>query len=237
MLARLTYDRMRGLHDRDSATRAELDQATALLAGAEARVAGATARVAEAEQGIAAAQAGADAASVGASYTVLTAPFDAIVSARHADPGTLAAPGQALLTLDDATAYRLEARIDESHARLVSVGADADVRLDNGTDDRERWRRVPVVEVASLDPTRHSFLVKLDLPAGLPEVRSGQFGRVRLRGPARRVLAGTGERGGPARTADLHVRDRRGRRRAPAHGVGRGGRRGSRRDPRRPVSG
>lgn len=188
VLARLTYDRMRGLHDRDSATKAELDQATAQLAGADARVAGATARVAEAEQGIAAAKAGAEAASVGASYTVLAAPFDAIVSARHGDPGTLAAPGQPLLTLEDATAYRLEARIDESQARLVSVGADADVRLDSGAEGQTQWRPARVVEIAALDPTRHSFLVKLDLPADLPEVRSGQFGRVRLRGPARRVL-------------------------------------------------
>jgi RND family efflux transporter MFP subunit len=189
VLARLTHDRVRGLHEKDSATKAELDEATAVLAGAEARVAGATARVAEAEQGIAAANAAEEAASVGASYTVLTAPFDGIVSARHADPGTLAAPGIPLLTLDDATGYRLEARIDESHAQLVAPGAEADVRLDRAGADRQAWRRARVAEVASLDPARHSFLVKLDLPSDMPDVRSGQFGRVRLVGPARRALA------------------------------------------------
>lgn len=187
VLARLTYDRMHGLHERDSATTAELDEATAQRAGAEARVAAATARVAEADQGIAAARAAAEAATVGASYTVLTAPFDGIVSARHADPGTLAAPGQPLLTLEESAAYRLEARIDESHARLVSVGAEADVRLD-GSDDRQPWRRARVAEVSALDPARHSFLVKLDLPADVPAMHSGQFGRVRLLGPARRVV-------------------------------------------------
>ena len=93
---------------------------TAALAGAEARVAGATARVAEAEQGIAATAAGQQAASVGASYTVLTAPFDGIVAARQADPGSLAAPGTPLLTVDDTSAFRLEVRIDESQARLVA---------------------------------------------------------------------------------------------------------------------
>jgi multidrug efflux pump subunit AcrA (membrane-fusion protein) len=188
-LARLTHERVRGLHAKDSATKQELDEATAVLAGAEARVAGATARVAEAQQGIAGAKAGEEAAAVGVSYTVLTAPFDGLVSARHADPGSLAAPGMPLLTLDDATGYRLEARIDESHAQLVSVGAEADVRLDRGGADPAAWRRARIAEFAALDPARHSFLIKLDLPRDMPDVRSGQFGRVRLLGPARDVLS------------------------------------------------
>lgn len=189
VLARLTYDRVRGLQEKDSATKAELDEATAMLAGAEARVAGATARVAEAEQGIAAAKAAEDAAAVGASYTILTAPFDAVVSARLADPGSLAAPGTPLLTLDDAAGYRLEARIDESHAQLVAPGADADVRIERGGASADTWQRARVSEIAAVDPARHSFLVKLDLPREMAEVRSGQFGRVRLRGPSRKALA------------------------------------------------
>jgi RND family efflux transporter MFP subunit len=189
VLARLTHDRVRGLHEKDSATKQELDEATAMLAGAEARVAGATARVAEAEQGIAGAKAGEEAASVGVSYTVLTAPFDGLVSARHADPGSLAAPGMPLLTIDDATAFRLEARIDESHAGLVTIGAEADVRLDRGGAAPPDWQRARVSEFAALDPARHSFLIKLDLPRDMPDVRSGQFGRVRLLGPGRTVLS------------------------------------------------
>ncbi len=121
-LARLTHERVRGLAERKSATQQELDEATAVLAGAEARVAGAKARVAEAEQGIAAIAAGQQAASVGASYTVLTAPFDGIVAARQADPGSLATPGTPLLTVDDTSTSRLEVRIDESQARLVLRG-------------------------------------------------------------------------------------------------------------------
>jgi RND family efflux transporter MFP subunit len=187
-LARLSYDRVRGLQEKDSATKAELDEATAVLAGAEARLAGATARVAEAEQGIAAAKAAEDAAAAGASYAVLAAPFDGVISARLADPGTLAAPGVALLTVDDASGYRLEARIDESHAQLVAPGADTDIRIERGGAD-DVWQRARVAEVAAVDPARHSFLVKLDLPGGIPDVRSGQFGRVRLRGAARRVLS------------------------------------------------
>ena len=94
-----------------------------------------------------------------------------------------------LLTLDDAAGYRLEARIDESHAQLVAPGAEADVRIDRGNADAEAWRRARVAEIAAVDPARHSFVVKLDLPSDIPGVRSGQFGRVRLLGPARSVLS------------------------------------------------
>ena len=188
VLARATHDRIRGLHDKKSATAQELDQATAALAGAEARVAGAAARVAEAEQGSAAARAGEQIAEVSASYTSLTAPFDGVVAARHADVGSLAAPGAPLLTLDDTSHYRLEARIDESQAQRAMAGAEAEVRLDESGPGGGAWQRASVGAIDSVDPERHSFLVKLDLPPG-DEVRSGQFGRVRLFGPARQVLS------------------------------------------------
>lgn len=187
-LAQVTFDRVRGLVERNSATAQELDQAQAALAGAGARVAGARARVAEAEQGSAAARAGREAATVGVSYTTLTAPFDGLVSARHVDPGALAAPGTPLLTLEDTNTFRLEAFVDASHAQLVAPGAAAEVRLDGTNTDGASWHVVRVSEIGNLDPGQHSFLVKADLPAGLVQ-RSGQFGRLRVHGSARLALA------------------------------------------------
>jgi biotin carboxyl carrier protein len=131
-LARASFERVRGLKEKNSATAQEMDEAQATLSGAEARVAGARARVAEAEQGVTAARASQDASAVGVSYTTLTAPFDGLVAARHADPGTLAAPGSPLLTVEDTQAYRLEAAIDGAQARLVTVGGEAEARLDGG---------------------------------------------------------------------------------------------------------
>lgn len=179
---------MKGLLDKNSATAQEVDQAVAVLAGAEARLAGATAHVAEAEAGLAAAKAGAEVASVSASYAVLTAPFDGLVSNRHVDPGSMAAPGVPLLTIEDTSAYRLEVRVDESRAHLVAPGTAAEVRIDRGSSEHDGWAPANVAEVASVDPALHSFVVKLDLPrsAGL---RSGVFGRARVMGPSERVLA------------------------------------------------
>lgn len=188
VLARATHHRVKGLVETKSATAQELDQAVAVLAGAEARLAGATARAAEAEAGLAAAKAGEEVASVTASYAVLTAPFDGLISNRQVDPGSMAAPGMPLLTIEDTSAYRLEVRVDESRAHLVPPGTAAEVRIDRGNAEDEGWAPANVAEVASVDPSLHSFVVKLDLPtsAGL---RSGVFGRARIMGRSERVLA------------------------------------------------
>jgi multidrug efflux pump subunit AcrA (membrane-fusion protein) len=182
-LARLTHDRIAALQARRSATVEELDQAVAAREAAEAQHAAAQARLAAAAAGRDAAKAAAVAAAVAATYATLTAPFDGIVAERSAEAGSMAAPGSPLVTLEDPATYRLEARLDEARAALVRPGGDAAVQLDT----REAPMTGRIVEIARLDPTSHSFLVKIDLPPGSP-VRSGQFGRASFRGPSRQAL-------------------------------------------------
>jgi len=184
-LARLTYDRIRGLHEKRSATAQELDQALAALRSAEAQATGARAQVAAAAATRDAARAGAQAADVGVTYTTLTAPFDGIVVSRLVDPGSLATPGTPLLVLEQLGASRLEVALDEARASRVTGGQAADVRF--GGED-QAWTRATVAEVSRIDPSTHSFLVKLDLPTGAGPP-SGSFGRARFAGPPRRALA------------------------------------------------
>ncbi len=74
-------------------------------------------------------------------------------------------------------------------AHLVAVGGRADVRIDRGAGEAEGdWQQSTVAEVANIDPARHSFTVKVNLPAA-EGLRSGLFGRVRVLGPSRTVLA------------------------------------------------
>jgi len=184
-LARASRDRVQGLQEKRSATPQELDEVVAAYAAAEARLAGARARVAEAAAAIDAAAAAGDAARVAVSYSTLTAPFDGVVASRSVDPGSMTAPGVELLSLEDTSAYHLEARLDESRAGLASVGTAAEVRIDGAGGG---WTPATVIEVARVDPAAHSALVKLGVPAGAG-VRSGGFGRVRLRGPERHTVA------------------------------------------------
>ena len=182
-LARLTHDRVATLQAKRSATNDELDQAVATLATAEAQHAAAQARLAAATAGREAAKAAADAAAVTATYATLTAPFDGIVTERSAEPGSMAAPGASLLTLEDPTTYRLEVRIDDTRAAQLARRGDAGIQLD----DRDESTTGRIVEIARVDPMSHTFLVKLDLPPGLT-VRSGQFGRATFTGQPRRAL-------------------------------------------------
>jgi HlyD family secretion protein len=182
-LARLTHERMAALQAKRSATTAELDQAAAADAAAEAQHAAAQSRLAAAGAARDAASAAAAATAVTVTYATLTAPFDGIVTERSAEPGSMATPGSPLLTLEDPTPYRLEATLDESRAAHVSRGDEVKVRLD--TEPTSISGRV--VEIARVDPSSHSFRVKIDLPAGFA-VRSGQFGRASFSGPARRAV-------------------------------------------------
>ncbi|MDE3155691.1 MAG: efflux RND transporter periplasmic adaptor subunit [Acidobacteriota bacterium] len=191
-LATAWHDRVASLRAKDSATPQELDEAVARLHEAQARVDGTTARVAEADAALAAARAAMEAASVGASYTVLTAPFDGVVTEKRVEPGNMASPGLPLLTVEDTRAFRLEVRLDESRASGITVGETADVAVDTlpGADGQPAARWVParVAEMArTLDPGGHTFLVKLDLPMQ-PGLRSGMFGRARFPGETRRAL-------------------------------------------------
>jgi RND family efflux transporter MFP subunit len=117
---------------------------------------------------------------------VLTAPFDGVVTERRADPGTMAVPGATLITLEDVTAFRIEVQLDEARAAAVVRGQTVEVRLDNA--GRDDWSVGTVIEVARVDPSSHSFLVKVDIPPD-PALRSGLFGRVRFQGARRPALA------------------------------------------------
>jgi multidrug efflux pump subunit AcrA (membrane-fusion protein) len=182
-LARLTHDRVATLQAKRSATGEELDQAVAILSAAEAQHAAAQARLAAAAAGRDATKAAADAAAIATTYATLTAPFDGIVTERSAESGSMAAPGSPLLMLEDPAAYRLEVRLDETRAAQVAAGCTARIQLD----DRDESMTGRVVEIARVDSMSHTFLVKLDLPAG-SAVRSGQFGRAAFAGPSRRTL-------------------------------------------------
>lgn len=186
VLARATHDRMAALHARKSATTQELDQAVAALTAAEAQRASARSRLAAADAAQAAAQASAEAATITATYAVLLAPFDGVVVERHADPGSMAMPGNPLLTLEDPATYRLEVQVDEARASGVTTGQVVSVHLDNaaGRSDGIAGR---VTEIARVDPVSHAFLVKIDLPMSAT-LRSGMFGRARFPGPSRPAL-------------------------------------------------
>jgi RND family efflux transporter MFP subunit len=184
-LARATHARIAALQASGSATPQELDDATAALRAAEARDAGARARVAEVAAALEATRAAAESATVAESYSRLAAPFAGVIAERLVDPGVVAAPGTPLLILEDPRAFHLAVRLDEARAARVVRGQTADVHLDG--DEGGEWRAGRVVEIARVDPARHAFQVKVELPADAV-LRSGLFGRARFAHGSRRAL-------------------------------------------------
>ncbi len=66
-------------------------------------------------------------------YTRLVAPFAGVVTARMADPGTMAAPGVPLLQVDQAGALQLQATVDESAIGAVHKGMKVQVAIDGAS--------------------------------------------------------------------------------------------------------
>ena len=185
-LAKAHHSRIALLHQRASATDDELDQAVASLRGAEARVAMADARVAEAAAALSAASAGADAADVGASWTVITAPFDGVVTEKLVEAGNMAAPGMPLVRMEQGGAMRVDVRLDESRVAGVNLGDAVDVLLDASAHPRQAAGRVAEIARAA-EAGAHAFLVKIDLP-GEVHAPSGTFARAHFNGPSHRAL-------------------------------------------------
>jgi RND family efflux transporter MFP subunit len=181
-LARTSRARIATLHEHDAATAQQLDESNARLGVAEARVRAAEAHTAASAASLEGARQAEAAARAAASYATLTAPFDGLITERLADPGALAAPGLALLRIDDTRRFRLEVVVDESRLPTIAPGARVTVILDdNDGDDGAPATLAGVVSEISrvLDAGSHSFTVKIDLPSGAA-VRSGMFGRARF---------------------------------------------------------
>jgi RND family efflux transporter MFP subunit len=112
-----------------------------------------------------------------ASDARIEAPFDGIVTAKHADVGTMASPGVPLLTLEDDRRYRFEAVVEESRVGRIRAGDRAEVRVDAVADQPLEGKVAEIVPTS--DPASRSVVVKIDLAQASEGIglRSGFFGR------------------------------------------------------------
>lgn len=108
--ADLHVQRMRALYAEEAAPRAQLDAAETGYTRAVAGVA--TARASAAEL------------AAMTSYAVIRAPFDGVVVRRMVDPGSFAAPGAPLLTVQDASSLRVIVTASPDVVRALDRGAE-----------------------------------------------------------------------------------------------------------------
>jgi RND family efflux transporter MFP subunit len=185
-LAQVTFGRMQDLHAKKSISNQEFDEASAKLKAAEAAHDMARARRAQLNARLAQADQEVRATEVNRTYAEILAPFAGLVVARSVEPGILAIPGAPLLTIEREGSYRLEASVAESRLQEIRIGQAVSVNLDSP--DRSLESRVSEI-VPAVDATSRTYVVKIDLPAAPPSVRSGAFARAAFQLGSQSVLA------------------------------------------------
>lgn len=191
-LAQSTLKRYQGLRERKSISDQEFDevQAKAQVADAEVDRADKMLQVLEArrkmvEARIDQAKADVSGAQVYAGYARITSPIDGVVTAKNAEVGTLAAPGAPLLTIENASSFRLEAAVEESRIREIKLNAPAKTVIDALGAEELPGRVVEIVPAANANS--RTYTVKIDLP-NRPGMRSGMFGKARFAGGQREAI-------------------------------------------------
>jgi RND family efflux transporter MFP subunit len=169
-LATSTLDRYKQLELQKSVSPQEMDEVSRRAEAAAANLDGVRAQTA-------AARAQESGARTMLGYAHLVSPFAGVVTARTADPGTIAAPGIALLQVDQAGALQLQTAVDESAFSAIHKGMKVKVAFDGGATAGGAASSLAgtVAEIVpAADPSTHSFLVKIDLPSS-NKTRAGTY--------------------------------------------------------------
>jgi RND family efflux transporter MFP subunit len=168
------FNRDKLLVERGSISRAQYDTSEAryLKAGAAVEAAGAA---------VNANRAAVQGAKVALEYTLIRAPFDAVVLTKSADVGDIVTPigaaanaKAAVVTIADLNSLQVEADVSETNLGLVKVGQACEIQLDALPDSR--FRGIVHTIVPTADRTKATILVKVRFlnkdPRILPEMRA-----------------------------------------------------------------
>ncbi len=130
-----------------------------------------------AESAYQAAQARKEQAEVNLSYTHIRSPLDGQVADRHVDVGTLAHPGQHLISVYDPETLRLDVPVPVRLVDRLALDDSVHVQLERpDTEVTGRVRRI----VGAIDPRSRTQTVQVMLDVEGEKVLPGAFGRLRV---------------------------------------------------------
>jgi HlyD family secretion protein len=157
--ATLTYNRNRELIAQGYVSKAEYDASEARYRKADAAVAGA-------EASVKAASAALRGARISVEYTLIRAPFDAVVLTKNADVGDIVTPVSgaadakaAVVTIADMDSLQVEADVSESNLGIIKVGQPCEVQLD--AIPGSRFRAVVHMIVPTADRSKATVMIKV----------------------------------------------------------------------------
>jgi RND family efflux transporter MFP subunit len=181
-LAASTLARYQMLKDQKSVSPQEFDEVQKKSEAAQLRVQSLAAQSDEAKAEVAGTR-------TQLSYTQLRAPFSGIVTARSADPGTLASPGIPLLQIDHDGPLQLYTMVDESMISTVQQGMKVAVKIDGMVPSDLTGTVAQIVPEA--DAASRGFEVKLDLPA-TKGLHAGIYATAAFQGGTRAMITAPG---------------------------------------------
>ena len=163
--AQQNYNRMKDLKEKGYVAQSEFDSADTRLKRSQAAVAGAEAALRAAE--------------VAVEYTLIRAPFDAVVLTKNADVGDIVTPlGAAanakasVVTIADMSSLQVEVDVSESNLGKVKKGQPCEIQLDALPESR--FPGVVHMIVPTADRSKASVMVKVRFlendPRVLPEM-------------------------------------------------------------------
>jgi len=157
--ATLSFNRYKDLLDKGFVAKADYD-------ASEARYKKAIAAVAAAEAAVNANAAALQGANVMIEYSLIRAPFDAVVLTKNADIGDIVTPigaaanaKAAVVTIADMSSLQVEADVSESNMRQIKVGQPCEIQLDALPD--LRFSGVIHMIVPTADRSKATVMVKV----------------------------------------------------------------------------
>lgn len=166
--ATLTYNRNKELIDKGYISKAEFDSS-------EARYNKALAGVSQAEANVKANEAQLQSAKVAYEYTLIRAPFDAIVLTKNADVGDIVTPigaaadaKAAVVTIADMNSLQVEADVSESNIYMIKIGQPCEIQLDALPEKRFRGKVHMIVP--TVDRTKATLMVKISFIDNDPRI-------------------------------------------------------------------
>jgi RND family efflux transporter MFP subunit len=165
----VTYGRYQKLFEGKAVSKQEMDQIETQKKVAES----------ESER----AKAGLEEARVNYGFTRITSPGSGIVTEKKIDAGSMAVPGAPLLTIEDASSFRIDVNVDEGMTGKIKTGMPVDIVIDS----LSQSIRGKVSEIVpSIDPMSRTFLVKIEARGS--GLRSGLYARVMIPSGKREAL-------------------------------------------------
>lgn len=167
--ARRNLERMKQLYEAGAVSQQQLEQAQLNYDRAAAGVADAQVRQA---------QAAVEAARVQLANTVITSPIDGVVTARYADPGSLAGSTQPVLTVAAIDSVKVQIGVTGDDINRVKAGEEVSV-LVTAAGDREFKGRITRISPAA---DARSRLYPVEIAISNPDhlLKPGMFARVKL---------------------------------------------------------